>query len=231
MIIVAHRGASKIAPENTLQAFQKAIDIGADMLEFDVRKTQDGALVVFHDPDCQGLQINTITLKKLKELSYGFIPTLEEALQVTAGKIKLDVELKEKGCAKEAVPLLLKYFSVNNFFISSFKKPILAEVFKENPSVRLGWILGNDGFQSRLKILFDILKVVINPSTTDRYQYLIVNKHIYNHQTFSFLPYQKKQVFIWTVDNEKMINMICGDSRVNGVITNVPDLALKIRNE
>jgi glycerophosphoryl diester phosphodiesterase len=78
--IVAHRGASREAPENTLAAFAKAIEIGADMIEFDLRRAPDGRLVISHDP-VRGAGLD--------------LPTFEDTLRLTRGRIKLDVELKE----------------------------------------------------------------------------------------------------------------------------------------
>src|ERR1700761_6683718 len=111
MKIVAHRGASMEAPENTLAAFEKAIELGADMIEFDVRRrTLDGSLVISHDP--------------VRDPAHG-LPTLEKTLRATQGRIQLDVELKEPGCEREAVDLLLGYFPLENFCVTSFLAPTL----------------------------------------------------------------------------------------------------------
>lgn len=75
-LTLAHRGASGYAPENTLAAFDKAIELGADMIETDVRQTKDGHLVLFHDPSVkrttngQGL-VSELTLAELKALDAG----------------------------------------------------------------------------------------------------------------------------------------------------------------
>ncbi len=96
MIVIAHRGASFDEPENSLAAFERAIGVGADYVEFDVQASCDGGLVVFHD-----LQLDRLTpatgplrgrpLMELRELG---IPTLAEVLELTAGRIGVMAELK-----------------------------------------------------------------------------------------------------------------------------------------
>ncbi len=95
-LVIAHRGASAEEQENTLPAFERAIELGADYVEFDVQAASDGGLVVFHD-----LRLDRLTpasgplrarpLAELRELG---IPTLEEVLELTAGRIGVMAELK-----------------------------------------------------------------------------------------------------------------------------------------
>jgi glycerophosphoryl diester phosphodiesterase len=102
MLIIAHRGASKFAPENTLPAIQKAIDLGVDYVELDVRHTSDGIPVLMHDRTIDRTtsgsgEIAQISLAELRELDAGSwfherfqgtrVPTLEEALTLMRGKI------------------------------------------------------------------------------------------------------------------------------------------------
>jgi glycerophosphoryl diester phosphodiesterase len=95
-IVVAHRGASVEQPENTLEAFEAAIDAGADAIEFDVRLTADGVPVLMHDPDVSrttdghGL-VAEMTLEEIRKLG---VPTLEEALRCLSGRAAADIEIK-----------------------------------------------------------------------------------------------------------------------------------------
>jgi glycerophosphoryl diester phosphodiesterase len=96
MIVVAHRGASFDEPENSLAAFERAIAVGAEYVEFDIQASRDGGLVVFHDPHLDRLTpatgpLRTRPLAELRELG---IPTLEEVLELTAGRIGVMAELK-----------------------------------------------------------------------------------------------------------------------------------------
>jgi glycerophosphoryl diester phosphodiesterase len=107
--VIAHRGASLEAPENTLPAFERAIGLGADLIEVDVRQTSDGHIVAIHDEtvdrttDGSGA-VRTMTLQQVRQLDAGrwrgaefagmSIPTLAEVLDVTAERVKLALEIK-----------------------------------------------------------------------------------------------------------------------------------------
>lgn len=122
--VVAHRGAHEGIPENTLAAYKKAIELGCDFVEIDVRTTKDGELVSVHNKDVNGYTkdseglVKDHTLAELKALDIGSrvgpewkderIPTLEEILQVCQGKIGIYLDLKEADPA-QIVPLLQKY--------------------------------------------------------------------------------------------------------------------------
>ena len=106
---IAHRGASAVAPPNTLAAFSKAAELGADGIEFDVHLSADGVPVVIHDftvdatTDGHG-RVAGLTVAQLKQLDAGSafdpafagerIPTLEEVLRFVGGALLLNVELK-----------------------------------------------------------------------------------------------------------------------------------------
>jgi glycerophosphoryl diester phosphodiesterase len=104
--VVAHRGASAEQPENTIEAFEAAIDAGADAVEFDVRLTADGVPVVMHDPDVarttdgRGL-VGAMTSEEVRRLRIALpgggaagVPTLEAALASLAGRAAADIEVK-----------------------------------------------------------------------------------------------------------------------------------------
>jgi glycerophosphoryl diester phosphodiesterase len=105
-MVVAHRGASVEQPENTLEAFEAAIDAGADAVEFDVRMTADGVAVVMHDPDVSRTTDGTglvpeLTLADVRRLRIPLpdggvtgVPTLEEALACLSGRAAADIEIK-----------------------------------------------------------------------------------------------------------------------------------------
>jgi glycerophosphoryl diester phosphodiesterase len=109
-MVVAHRGASVEQPENTIAAFEAAIDAGADAVEFDVRMTADGHAVVMHDPDVSrttdGMGIvSEMTLDEVRRFG---VPTLEEALRCMSGRAAVDMEIKnspdEPGYRPDAEP-------------------------------------------------------------------------------------------------------------------------------
>ena len=112
-LVVAHRGSSSLAPENTLASFRQAIEDGADAVELDVRLTRDGHVVVIHDRELRRTagkrgRVDSHTLREIRALSAGTwfhrrfaaerIPTLDEVFELAAGKCGVDVEIKvDKG--------------------------------------------------------------------------------------------------------------------------------------
>ncbi|UCH33053.1 MAG: glycerophosphodiester phosphodiesterase [Armatimonadota bacterium] len=155
MVNVAHRGASATRPENTLAAFRRAIEVGADMIELDARATADGVAVVMHDGAVDRTTngsgpLANLTLKRVKALDAGSwfaeefagepVPTLTEVVSLTAGRIALDIELKETGFEQQAVEALRR--AGNGWsFISSFNDGCLKRVREIDAGVRTGLIV------------------------------------------------------------------------------------------
>jgi glycerophosphoryl diester phosphodiesterase len=197
--IVAHRGASAEAPENTLQAFAKAIELGAETIEFDVRRDASGKLVVSHDPiRAPGPRV----------------PTLADTLQLTQGRIQLDVELKEPGCERDAIDLLLRYFSLDEFCITSFLAPALVETRAIHPRIRTGLIFATWN---------DRVRAVCLSSEAD-----LLAPH------YSLLDQAEqigKPLFVWTVDDPARTRALFLRPLVEAVVTNDPRRALAIRRE
>src|SRR5574343_329957 len=94
--IIAHRGASGYAPENTLEAFEKAIVLGADMIEFDVIRTKDGELIVMHGDKINNQKISDLNYSEIKAINPA-IPKLTEVLEAFKNRIEMDIELQERG--------------------------------------------------------------------------------------------------------------------------------------
>ena len=108
---IGHRGAAALAPQNTLAGFQRAIDVGVDAVEFDVRRTADGRLVVIHDAHLQasttgeGL-VAACTLEQIRNLDAGDgqkVPTLDDALDFLHGRALAVIDLKEVGYEEQVV--------------------------------------------------------------------------------------------------------------------------------
>src|SRR3989344_1812052 len=103
VMIIAHRGASMLSPENTISAIHSAIYLNCDMVEIDVRRCKTGELVLMHDKNVKRTtngkgvvkQMPLEELKKLKVGKDGGIPTLDDALSYANGKIKVNIEIKE----------------------------------------------------------------------------------------------------------------------------------------
>jgi glycerophosphoryl diester phosphodiesterase len=148
MLRIGHRGARAYEPENTLRSFKKALELGVDAIEFDVRKTRDNHLVVIHDADVKrttngkGL-VADLTLKEIKELSTEKgekIPTLEEALDFLDGKVKILMELKEQGLEEKTLATVHDKHVEKNVIVTSFLEDALAKVRALDKGIETGLI-------------------------------------------------------------------------------------------
>lgn len=120
---IAHRGASGHEPDNTIRAFEKAIALGADMIELDVHLSADEYPVVIHDAQINGAPVSHLTLAALKQFDVGKgekIPTLQEAMDCVKGRCKLYIELKGEGTEKPVVDLARKNDMQRDVLIGSF---------------------------------------------------------------------------------------------------------------
>jgi glycerophosphoryl diester phosphodiesterase len=117
MLVIAHRGASSVAPENSMEAFRKAIELGADGIELDVRTTSDGVAIIMHDPDLKrtaGMRMavsraEMAHLCKARLANGEAVPTLEGVLDALGGAGIIYAELKDRKSAPEAERLAAKY--------------------------------------------------------------------------------------------------------------------------
>lgn len=134
MLIYAHRGASGRLPENTLRAFRAAINDGADGVELDLHATADGVPVVIHDRDLARTtsgagNVDALTLAELRSFDAGGepVPTFAEVLDLLAGRLRLDIEIKQAGIERQTLEVLARYPHAA-WAISSFDWGILHAV-------------------------------------------------------------------------------------------------------
>lgn len=145
---IGHRGARAYAPENTLVSFKKAIQLGANAIELDIRQTKDKKLIVFHDENTKRLTgkdalVKDLTLKEIKQLNIDRtkIPTLEETLDFLKNKVrKILIELKEVGFEKKVLNLIKERKLDNKAIIISSHKNALKNFRKFNKNIEIGFL-------------------------------------------------------------------------------------------
>lgn len=149
--VIAHRGASAYEPENTLRAFRRAIELGADMSELDVHLSKDGHVVVRHDatvPTSHGPRpIAEMTLDELGSWDAGQgerIPTLEQAIDTVRGRNGLYIELKGQGTPLAVVDILRAHDFVDHrqVIVGSFWAPFVQEVKELAPEIATSLLVG-----------------------------------------------------------------------------------------
>jgi len=140
-LILGHRGAPALAPENTLESFRRALELGADGFEFDVRCSADGRLVVVHDARVGARGVARSTYAELRATRRGAaMPVLEEVLR-EFGHAWLDIELKVPGIEAPVLELAARYCRRGRFVITSFSSEVVAQVKALNPDAPVGWLL------------------------------------------------------------------------------------------
>lgn len=198
MHIYAHRGASIDYPENTLLAFRSAIELGAYGIEMDVHVSKDGVPVVIHDADVARTtggsgKIADMYLADIKKLDAGngeHIPTFEEVLLLTKGKVKLDVEVKAAG-AEEPVLQMLAVWSHDDWVISSFDWDILRRCRRDEPEIEL-WPLSNGATDEAIDVAHELGSPL-----------LALHQGFIDADVVEGLNAEKLGFMAWTVDDPK----------------------------
>lgn len=222
--IIAHRGASRYFPENTIEAFEKAIEMGADMIEFDVRKTKDGRLIIYHDEDFGNI--------KIRELDYEYllkekpeIPLLEDALEKLRGRIPIDIEIKENGYENEVINLVLRYFKVGEFIVTSFHDDSIRIIKDLHPEIRVGLLLGrskpNNVIATRISELFPMRRML-----KAKADFLVPSWKLLK---FGFLQRANKNripLFVWGIKDKKAIISLLKKDGVEALIVDNLDDAI-----
>lgn len=229
--IIAHRGLSSQYPENTMLAFQKAVEIGCDGIELDVQLTSDGVPVIIHDENLRRVTgrpglVKDFTYRELKlfDAGHGFdarlgitpIPTLKEYFAfIRDYDIVTDIELKNsifryEGMEQTVTALIKKFKIEDKIFFSSFNHQSLAVCKKLLPSVPCGlltncWLAGAGAYAEQCGAEY------INPHYT-----FITPENIRE------LEENKIGAFVWTVDDrDEMLRL--ASLGVAGIITNCPE--------
>jgi glycerophosphoryl diester phosphodiesterase len=238
-IIFGHRGANKVAPENTLSSFEKAFELGAPAIELDVMLSSDQRIMVIHDSTLDrttnghGL-VKEITLNELKKLDAGLrfaphfkgerIPTLDEVFDLAKNDYLINIELKNYASSRDnlvekVIELVTKRKMTDHVIFSSFLLRNIIKVRKYLPGIPSA-LLTYEGIVGKLEIS-PILRW-LSPRFIHPEFHLIDEKYIQNEHAHN------RKVNIWTVDEEKVLKRFI-KANVDGIITNDPDLALQLK--
>lgn len=224
--VMAHRGLSADAPENTLYAFSDAISVGADFIELDVQQTRDGVLVVMHDSNLKrttgvNKDIWDVDYADIQNLDAGSwfdpayanarIPTLEETLQFVDKRAKLNIEIKptkhgSDTLEQDVAELITQYQYTDACYVTSFSYGSLKKVKEANPEIRTGYLMSvayGQFYSLKYADAFSLNKVFVTSQ--------VVNAA---HQ-------QGKQIFAWTVNSMSEVRSLC-NLHVDSIITDDP---------
>ncbi|RNI32542.1 glycerophosphodiester phosphodiesterase [Rufibacter immobilis] len=243
--LVAHRGASGLAPENTLAAVKKALETTADYIEVDVHQSKDGQVVVIHDPTVDRTTNGTgrvadLTLAELKKLDAGAkhdssfagerIPTLAQVLRAVKGKKKLLIELKKgednyyQGLEENTLRLIREHRAEEWCVLQSFHDPILERIWQTDFVISTHKLM-----VGKIPLLPIYIDHELKFGNFERYsEATAINIHRYfaSKALIKSLHNQGFKTFIWTEDSPKNIKKLF-ELGADGVMTNHPELVTR----
>jgi glycerophosphoryl diester phosphodiesterase len=226
-MVAAHRGVAAGAVENTIAAFTNAIDVGADMIEFDVRRTRDGELVAFHDPQVGGAPVSSLTRDEISTAAGVRPPLLTEVLQTCAGRIRLDVELKEDGYVAEVMAVLRAGFDPAQMIVTSFLPAVVAQAKDAFAEVKTGLLVGDGGrltdLPARMRELYPVELARQVKADYLAPHYRLAGLGVVRRAAAAGLP-----CLLWTVNSPALIRRYAADPRIVAIITDVAAQAVSI---
>jgi glycerophosphoryl diester phosphodiesterase len=225
-LITAHRGASGLAPENTLSAIRKAMEIGSDYAEIDIHLSQDCDFVLLHDDTLDrttngnGYVWNypVAVLKKLDAGSWfspfyknETMPTLSEVIQLVQGRMKLNIEIKitpfKHDSAEKLIQLIQAFHFANQCIITSFDQKTIEQIHACAPYLTTGLILNQRPSDSIFKNTWKLFSI----------NYKFVNSHLVQRAVAV-----QKEIHVWTVNEINEMER-CISLDVHSIITNYPN--------
>jgi len=225
---MAHRGASTYALENSFEAFNKAIELKAPMIETDIQESLDGHLVLMHDGNLDRTTrskgaIKKMTIDQIKSIKLRNnedIPTLDDILKLLGEKVRFNLEIKVENVEKKVNDLLNQYKLVDKTIISSFSFTTLKNLHDLNPQLHLAFLTFMPWPVLRVRYSFKKLQTTgieaINPIAKLLSKTFVEQAHAQNFK-----------VYPWTVDVKAEFLKLRDEYQVDGIITNVPDILSK----
>lgn len=234
--IWAHRGASGYCPENTMPAFEKAVEMGADGIELDIQLTRDAEIVVLHDEwidrtsDGKGW-LKDFSLEELRRYNFNRthpaegkvgIPTMQEVFElIRPTDLVINIELKTgvvfyEGLEEKILALTKKMGMEDRVVYSSFNHYTIQKIRMMDPKAQTGFLY-SDG-------------AIDMPQYAKRYGVSALHPALYNLQYPKFMEQCRQnglKVHVWTVNEPEHIKLCC-QYGVDAIITNYPDRAMEI---
>ena len=223
-LVIAHRGASGYAPENTLPAYQLAVDQRADMIEIDLHRTRDGEIVIRHDERLSGLsasgEIGDATLAVVRSLDAGGgerVPLLSEVLDRFGSRIPFNLELKRgtretyPELERETLALVEAHGLTDRTLFSSFYDPVLESLREHSVTARIGVLVSPRSARRWLERARAIGAEAVHFFSRLATQQVVEAAHA-----------EGLAVHVYTVDRPDEMRILIGRG-VDGIFTNYPD--------
>lgn len=218
---IAHRGASADAPENTLAAFELAVEQGAQMIETDLHLSRDGEIPIYHDDQIEGTPVGELTLAELREIRPE-LPTLQQMLDKLGGRIPLNLEIKRprkaayEGLEAQVLSEVKRRGLLPETLFSCFHDGVLATLRGLEPAARVGLLISARFPASIEERASALAAEAIHPPLSLAQQNLVESAHA-----------RGLRVNVYTVDapDDQRRLIALG---VDGIFTNLPAQLSKI---
>lgn len=225
-LIIAHRGDSSRALENSRAAFLLALSVPVDMIEFDIRKSRDNVLYVMHDErtgktcdsDIDIEKSLSTDVEKVKLRNGESIPTLTDVLSLVGGRVGLNVEVKSDGAGALTAAHIAGAGYTGDVLISSFKEREVLDAKRVLPVVPIAGIFDD----------FALSEVPAYKKTG--YRLISLRKRTVTQELVAALHEWSIGVYVWTVDDEEELRKLIAWG-VDGVYSNRPEALTAVRNE
>lgn len=217
---IGHRGAKAYEIENTIDSFKRAIELGANAIELDVRKTKDNHLIISHDDSLKrifgvDIKTNEADLKYLKEVSKDKIVTLKEALKFIDKKVsKILVEVKEVGYEKRIIEEIKKEELLEDVILISFHEDGIRNIKKIDPRIETGLIYARH-------------KNPIDTAISLQASYLVALYRFIHTKDVERAHKNNLKLVVWTINTEEEALQYIKKG-VDGIATDKPDIFKKL---
>jgi glycerophosphoryl diester phosphodiesterase len=222
-LVIAHRGDSTRALENSLEAFRLALSVPADMIEFDIRKSRDNYLYVMHDKETGRTADSNIDIERslsddiarVRLKNGESIPNLKDVLALVAGKAGLNIEIKSEGAGALTAAHIVGTGYQGKLMISSFKEREVIEAKRVMPNIRVAGIF--DAFAPS----------EVSAYRTKGYPVISLNRKTVSRELINSCHSKKIEVYVWTVDKEKEAEQFISWG-ADGLYSNDPEMLRRI---
>ena len=220
-MIIGHRGAAALEPENTLLSIALAMEIGVDAVEIDVRLSKDKEIVVIHDSTVDRTTngtgpVSSYTLKEMKKLDAGkgeTIPTLQEVIDLIGNKVRLVIELKEESTERRVVELTKRNNLDDNVYVISFWHRLVKTVKEMDSRIKTGVLL----------VGCPVDVCIATQASADA---LVMEYTFVNRKFVEIAHKEGLKVFIWNIDDRHLLKHY-DNMRVDGIGSNDPRMLLE----
>ena len=227
-LISAHRGAATAGQDADLAAYEAAIDLGAELVEFDVRCTKDGVLIACHWESIAGRRIAEHDFTDLRSANGSHPPRIEDIMRVAHGRAKLHVDLKERGTEEAVIRLLRRHSAFEDCVITTLEDDVVAGIKRQHPDLCVGLSLGREKPQRLLSTRMSELLPFKRRFPASGADFLAVHFRLAWNGVLRQATRRQVPVMVWTINDQARLERALRDPRIAVVVTDVPDAALRV---